>query len=153
MVWCRGAFMPQPLLSAYPTFPPLPLAPLSGFGSNFVARWYYEEICFNVLFAFRNGSYVPKANHCLRLTYTHTDIHTRTEARSGQTGRKKRISLNKGYKERISACDGERPPRANFKIHTCWISGYADLWKESTINESTNFSVYQWWSYIKFFWL
>ena len=47
----------------------------------------------------------------------------RTEARSGQTGRKKRISLNKGYKERISACDGERPPRANFKIHTYQVSG------------------------------
>ena len=47
----------------------------------------------------------------------------RTEARSGQTGRKKRISLNKGYKERISACDGERPPKANFKIHTYQVSG------------------------------
>ena len=47
----------------------------------------------------------------------------RTEARSGQTGRKKRISLNKGYKERISARDGERPPRANFKIHTYQVSG------------------------------
>ena len=38
IVRCCGAFMPQALLSAYPTFFPLPLTPLSGFGSNFVAR-------------------------------------------------------------------------------------------------------------------
>ena len=67
-------------LYVYPLLFPSCL-PAAGFGSNFVARWYYEEICFNVLFAFRNGSYVPKANHCLRLTCTYTHIHTRTEAR------------------------------------------------------------------------
>ncbi|MBS6996672.1 MAG: hypothetical protein KH123_08500, partial [Azospirillum sp.] len=47
---------------------------------------------------------------------------------------------NVGYADKRGC--GIKAPRHQ-TIHTYRISGYADLGKESTINETTNFSVYQ----------